>query len=513
MSLLKKSCCLFLIVTFALTIGYIPSEVKALSTTPFALESKIYSQATIEDDFVDNHVLVVLTNEASLKFKAYTPADFPEITCAKTMELTEAVTPAVRLRVEDGVEKQGTTAVKISPQDPSTFNQILCLELPANNKAGVLEAIVALQKRDDVLYVGPDYYMHGYSTMPNDSLIESQWAVNKISLPLAWDITTGSSRVTVGVIDSGISSAHLDLQGNLNIGLSYDFITDQPCGSSIYAPAIHGTQVAGIIGAVGNNNRGVAGVCWDVTLISLRIMEENLTFTMGNFIEAVNYAESKNIDILNLSGGATGVDQSEITPMYQAVQNYSGLLVCAAGNSNSDNDVNFVYPGYLPFSNVMMVGASTAADQKKSDSNFGDYSVDLFAPGDNITTTAGSVYNSFGQTSSAAPFVTGVAALMMSIHPELTPAQIRQTIIDNVDIIPAFEYLSLSGGRLNAYKALSDDDIHSYTGNASGHTCTGTYCNYWEPHTVRVGSTACIVCGYDTSGLIMRVDTIVSEIA
>lgn len=97
MSLFKKTCCLLLIVAFALTIGYIPFEVKALSTAPIATETKIYSQASIEDDFVDNHVLVVLTNEASLKFKTYTTEDFPEIACEKMRELTEAFTQSVLL--------------------------------------------------------------------------------------------------------------------------------------------------------------------------------------------------------------------------------------------------------------------------------------------------------------------------------------------------------------------------------------------------------------------------------
>ena len=160
-----------------------------------------------------------------MKFKTYTPADFPEITCAKTMELTEPVTPSVRLRVEGGVEMQGTNAVKISTQDPSTFNQILCLELPVNSKAGVLEAIAALQKRDDVMYAGPDYYVHGYSRTPNDPDIASQWGINQISLPAAWDITTGSADVLVGVLDTGIEASHDDLQDRVNVSLSRTYIS------------------------------------------------------------------------------------------------------------------------------------------------------------------------------------------------------------------------------------------------------------------------------------------------
>lgn len=535
MRLFKKTCCLFLVGVFALLIGYMPFSVRALSTTPIATETKIISQASIEDNFVDNRVLVVLTNEASLKFKTYTAEDFPEIVCKETRELTEAVTPSVRLCVEGGAETQGTNAVKISTQDPSTFNQILCLELPGNSKAGVLEAIAALQKRDDVLYVGPDYYMYGHSTVPNDSFIGDQWAVNKISLPLAWDITTGSSSVTVGVVDSGISSVHPDLLGNLNIGLSYDFVTNQPCGTSIYAPAIHGTQVAGIIGAVGNNKSGVAGVCWDVTLISLRVLGENLGGYMSDVIEAINYAESKNIDVLNLSLGNPEIPSSDTSPMYAAIGNYSGLLVCSAGNDNSDNDETPIYPAQLPFSNIISVGASTEADQRWIDpdpkynrgSNYGEFSVDLFAPGDNIQTTAGATYVPFDRTSAATPFVTGVAALLLSIHPELTPAQLRQVIMDNVDQVAAFADICVSGGRLNAYKALCDDSIHSYAGNASGHSCSGANCSYSEPHTYTatrhnasqhklycaqcsyttyanhtylIGGTMCTVCGYSSSG-------------
>lgn len=529
MKLLKKGLCLFLAGILALMVGYMPFTINALSTTPIAMETKIYSQASIEDDFVDNHVLVVLTNEASLKFKTYTPADFPEITCAKMTELTEPVTPSVRLRVEGGVEKQDTNAVKISTQDPSSFNQILCLELPVNSKEGVLEAIAALQKRDDVLYVGPDYYVHGYSRTPNDPKITSQWGINKISLPAAWDITTGSSDVLVGVMDTGIEASHDDLQDRVNVSLSRTYLSTPSTVNVTTNPGLHGTLIAGIIGAEGDNGKHGTGVCWDVTLVSLRVLENDLSGESSAVVSAIHYAESISIDIINCSLGLLNLPTSERIPFYEAIENYSGLLVCAAGNHDADNDTLLNYPSWFALPNILCVAGSNESDTRAEDSNYGDVTVDLFAPGEVIySTEPGNDFTADSGTSFAAPFVTGVAALMLSIHPELTPTQLKQTIMDNVDHVAALANLCVSGGRLNAYKALTDDDIHSYTGNASGHFCTGTNCDYWESHTYtvtpyntnqhkhycaqcsyatyanhtyRVGSTICTVCGYNSSGL------------
>lgn len=492
-------------------------------------ETKVYSTATVADAFVDNHVLVVLTNEASLQFQNYSPEDFSEIECLQVDDLTKTVAPMVQMKVDSmkGNQPAANTSVRVSTQDPATYNQILCLTLPSNSKANVIKVIKQLQDREDVLYVGPDFYVHGYAT-PSDYSATTQWGIGKISLPSAWDITTGSSSVTVGILDTGIDFDHPDLENQLDLNLSKNFVNGSSYSTITNHPGNHGTATAGIIGAQENHGTCITGVCWDVTLVSLRVLKESITNGVtgetSDVIAAIQYAESAGIDVLNYSGGVLELTTNEATLMYQAVQNYSGLLICAAGNKQSDNDEVPVYPANLPYSNVISVGASTNSDQiwvnlnindpNNLGSNYGDYSVDLFAPGEGINSTiVGDGYASNSGTSFAAPFVTGVAALLLSIHPELTPAQIRQTIIDNVDIIPAFEYLSLSGGRLNAYKALSDDDIHTYTGNANGHSCSGTRCSYSEPHTVRVGSTACIVCGYDTSGLIMRVDTIVSEIA
>ena len=527
MSNIKKFFCVAFVFLFILTQSNTGAAITSNPSNLTLSETKIYSTATAADDFVDNHVLVVLTNEASLQFRDYSPEDFPEIDCLQTEDLTKSVAPMVKMKVDSmkGIQPSSTTSVRVSTQDPSAYNQILCLELPTNSKANVIKAIKQLQDREDILYVGPDFYVYGCAT-PNDYNATTQWGIGKISLPSAWDITTGSSSITVGVLDTGIDFDHPDLENQLNQNLSRNFVDASGYSNVENYPGNHGTATAGIIGAQENHGTRITGVCWDVTLISLRVFKESIlgkvTGERSDIIEAIQYAESVGIDILNCSGGVLELTTDEATLMYQAVQNYSGLLVCSAGNNKSDNDEIPVYPANLPYSNVISVGASTDSDQIWIDpdpnsnlgSNFGDYSVDLFAPGEDINSTiVGDGYASNSGTSFAAPFVTGVAALLLSIHPELTPAQIRQTIIDNVDIIPAFEYLSLSSGRLNAYKALTDDDIHSYVGNASGHSCSGTRCSYSEPHTVRVGSTACIVCGYDTSGLIMRVDTIISSIA
>lgn len=548
MNRFKKIFCLVFVFLFVLTQSNTGSAISGTDAKLVPTEMKVASTATIEDDFVDNHVLVVLTNEASLQFRSYSPDDFPEIDCLQAEDLTKSVAPMVQMKVDSmkGIQPAATASVRVSTQDPATYNQILCLELPSNSKANVLMAIKQLEGRDDILYAGPDFYVYGYAT-PSDYNADTQWGVGKISLPSAWNITTGSSSVTVGILDTGIDFDHPDLENQLDLNLSKNFVDGSSYSTITNHPGNHGTATAGIIGAQENHGTCITGVCWDVTLISLRVLKESIlgkvTGESSDIIEAIQYAESVGIDILNYSGGTLGLTTDEATLMYQAVQNYSGLLVCAAGNKQSDNDEVPVYPANLPYSNVISVGASTNSDQiwanlnindpNNLGSNYGDYSVDLFAPGEGINSTiVGDGYASNSGTSFAAPFVTGVAALMLSIHPQLTPAQIRAAIINSVDEVAAFEHLCLSGGRLNAYKALSSDLLHSYSTSdytIEGHLCQGytceyvqrhtlgyhvpynavrhrricSYCGYsaFSSHTYHEGNPVCYYCGYDSSGL------------
>ncbi len=245
----------------------------------------------------------------------------------------------------------------------------------------------------------------------------------------------------------------------------------------------HGTAVAGIIGAQGNNSIGVSGVCWNVRLVSLKVKNDTDTVRTDDIVEAINYAQEKGIKILNMSVGA-----NHTLALENAISNYDGLLVCSAGNDSCNIDANMMYtyyPSSYTSSNIISVGASTPSDTKKSNSNYGSTSVDLFAPGENILSTypialcnAGTCgydhtaegafsegYHYFQNTSAATPFVAGVAALILSQDPNYSTSFLKLMIEGNVDEIAAFEGLCAWGGRLNAYESVHLN--HSYNDSCS----------------------------------------------
>ena len=222
--------------------------------------------------------------------------------------------------------KNGTVDQKMGER----YHQLLCLELDKNSKENVLAAIGVIEERDDVYYVGPDYkinldeenqneliydeektnnsYLSRLSQtrsmalmspiLPNDPKLSKQWAIDKIKLPLAWNYTTGSNQVVVGVIDSGIDHTHPELAGKVDTSLSYDFVHSTSSMPALRDLNHHGTMVAGIIGAETDNNVGMAGVCWNIKLASLRILDYGNRGDYDDAARAINYAGEKNIPIL-----------------------------------------------------------------------------------------------------------------------------------------------------------------------------------------------------------------------
>ena len=556
--MMKKVVCAILSgILFCISVGGIPIAVRIVE----AVEERIACDATLEDNFADNKVIVILNNETSLAFNTYDVNDFSEIECLKVDDLTMYTKEKVYNQVMGVVDEDSSSACALGAIDETKYNQILCLTLKCSSKVGVLEAIDRLESRKDIIYVGPSYTASLQSTYPNDHYYEEdQWGMEKIEMPKAWDITKGSTAVLVGVIDSGIDASHDDLEGQLYPDLHMDFTGNAP--QEIDTPIDtygHGTAVAGIIGAKGNNSIGVTGVCWNVSLVSLRVAIGEEWVSEDRVAAAIDYANGENIPILNLS---LRVDHSAL--LQEAVETYPGLMVCAAGNDGTDNDLIPVYPASYSSSNIISVGAAFSRDERfyesvldengkrvKVGSNYGVSTVDLFAPGVGIRTTVpDDGYDYLSRTSMATPFVTGVAALMLSYNPYLTSTQIRQIIIDNVDVIydadgnSVFGELCVSGGRLNAYKAVRaayhthdeyldvDPDWHTYNCETCDHceievpheyvryginkgANSGTthrkycHCGYYvvEDHVVRAandGSTMfpaeCIICGFTATG-------------
>ena len=509
------------VLAIVLVIGIVFAEHSILSQTTTAsaeenmnyFEEKSYCSATLEDDFADNRVLVTLKSEVSKEFNSYSKEDFFGISCVSVADLSQESAQMVKRQ-----QLEGTA----SDVDIRNFKTVLSLELAEKNKENVLETIRELEKRDDVLYAEPDYIMTFFADPnPKPTYYNSQWAIPKISLPSAWDITKGNSSVKVAIMDSGIQANHTDLSGKVDTALSRDFNLSSPyIPSSVTDPEGHGTWVAGIVAAKGI---GVIGVAPDVTLVSLRIANPDINPSTGQyqlsgnaaaFIStatlAFDYCAGKNFDVINLSAGYYGTPSSTLKSKIEAC---GSLVVCAAGNENNDNDGSTpVYPASFNSANIISVGATKSDDTRPNvsdwgydnngnpqGSNYGATSVDLFAPGDNIISTfPTNTYMSAPGTSAAAPMVAGVAALIKSANPSLSAAEIKGLIVDNVDFpivngVNPLQGKCVSNGRLNALKALQKantmpvtDGVYKIQSKTSGklihaaNAANGAAAHLWE---------------------------------
>lgn len=449
-------------------------------------EQKKICHATIDDNFEDDSVIVIFNNDTSLKLNDYDKSDFSDIGARKVDDITSYTVEEIKDKCIDkarmeisGFDTYVTSSgdFKFSSinennlvnyvddqvkEEYSSFNQMVEIKLYTKSKQNVLDVIRELEKRDDVLVAEPNYIIELNSSpiTPNDTYVNEQWAIEKINLPSAWSLTNGSKSVSVGVIDTGIQANHPDLSANIDKTLSKSFVDDSPLTDE----RGHGTHVAGIIGAVGNNNAGITGTCWNVNLISLKIHLQNKDGNVAELAKAINYAEENEIQIINNSNSFTR--NSEV--LRKAIENYSGIIITSAGNhyKDIDNDNNYTrkYPSVYTYSNIISVAASDESDGLwhtgyYEGSNYGVKSVDLAAPGFSIYSTyfentSYLYYKKMTGTSMATPYVTGVAALIKSKYPSISTAGIKKAILDGVDKISDLSDKVKTGGRLNAYKAL-----------------------------------------------------------
>jgi len=302
----------------------------------------------------------------------------------------------------------------------------------------------------------------------------------------AWTISTGNSDIVVAVLDTGIHYTHEDLQANLwtnpnetsdgqdndhngfvddlrgwnfvsNNANNYDDNTHKLFqGECIYDPQYHGTHVAGIIGAKGNNDRGIAGVCWDVRLMALKICDYCGITTADRIINALDYATKNGAFLTNNSYGG-GPYSTSVKAAITRAQNRDRLYVAAAGNeqNGNNNDQNPVYPASYDNGNIIAVLATTNEDDRASFSNYGQNSVDVGAPGVDIFSAQSSGYGHMSGTSQAAPHVAGVAALALGVCPGLTYGPLKNLIINGADDVDDLNNKCVSDGRLNAYNVLN----------------------------------------------------------
>ncbi|MEO5858347.1 MAG: S8 family serine peptidase [Pyrinomonadaceae bacterium] len=322
---------------------------------------------------------------------------------------------------------------------------------------------------------------------PNDPLFALQWALNNtgqgggkanahIDALKAWAKTRGSAEVVVAVLDTGVDYAHKDLVENMWIrpaGLP-EYVDaelgtiDDLHGFDAEANASdpmddngHGTHVAGIIGAEGDNGEGIAGVNWNVKIMPLKFLGRGGFGNVNDAIESINYAIDRkkngvNLRVINASWGST----QRSKPLEDAIRaaGEAGILfVAAAGNSSTDNDRRAHYPSNYDLPNMLSVAALDRNDQLASFSNYGAKTVHVAAPGREITSTwLGDQYREASGTSMAAPYVSGIAALILSSEPKLSMAKLRERIMKSSDPIDSLLGKVVGGGRLNAAKALGE---------------------------------------------------------
>ncbi len=324
--------------------------------------------------------------------------------------------------------------------------------------------------RDPVVrFVEPNLVLRAFQ-VPNDPLFGNEWGLRNVGqaggtagadvhATSAWDMTT-SAGTTVAVVDTGVDRSHPDLAPNIwtspvTGSPGWNFIDGSPDSND---DAGHGTHVAGIIGARGNNGIGIAGIDWNIKIMPLKFLDANGQGNTADAADAIGYAVANGARVVNASWG--GPDFSEA--LYEAVQSAGTkgvLFVAAAGNDGQNTDASHEYPADFNLPNVVSVAATDRNDNLADFSNFGPGSVGLGAPGDDIYSTVPpatdpSGYTSFSGTSMATPFVSGAAALYLSTHPQATPDQIRTAILQTVDPLPALAGKVASGGRLDIAKLL-----------------------------------------------------------
>jgi thermitase len=363
----------------------------------------------------------------------------------------EYVQGEVLVRFHDGVtESRRNEIIKRMGAKSSRLLQrnIFKLRLPGTER--VEQAISSLESNPDVLIAQPNYIYRALA-IPNDTDFADQWNMTKIGMPAAWDITRGDAAVVIAVIDSGVTLAHPDLQSKLTAPSTWhDFVDGDNLPDDENG---HGTHVAGIAAAATNNSLGVAGVAWQCRIMPLRILDEKGEGSTVSIISAVDLAVDQGADVINLSLGTKSSD-SLLQAAVDRAYNAGVVVVAAAGNkliSKGETDEPF-YPAAYP--QVIAVAASDSANIVPVFSIRGDY-VDVAAPGVSIKSTFLSGYNIMSGTSMAAPHVSGLAALMMSINPALTPAQIATALKTTATDIDAPGVDIASGyGLINASASL-----------------------------------------------------------
>lgn len=296
-------------------------------------------------------------------------------------------------------------------------------EVPPDQLASLL---AQLSSDPNVEWVEPNFQIALLETIPNDPAFELQWWLNRIQAPLAWDYSTGSTAITIAIVDSGIDYSHPDLAGKIIGGK--DIVNDDAIAEDENG---HGTAVAGIAAAITNNAEGISGVSWGARILPVKVTGADGLGTYEATAAGIVYAVDAGAAVINLSLGGSAPSQLLLDAVTYASAN--GVVVVAASGNNGSQNV--LYPAR--YNQTIAVASTDYNNQVSGFSNYGP-EVDIAAPGQSIySTTLGGLYISRTGTSMAAPLVAGAAAVLLSLPGNNAPSLVRQQILGTaLDIAP-----------------------------------------------------------------------------
>lgn len=358
-----------------------------------------------------------------------------------------------------------------------SIKDLEALQFPTEKEAN--SALELYRKHPEVIYAEHDYRVN-IADAPNDERFSSQWGLQNMGLysgkndidinaPEAWAIFADNSNVVIGIIDTGIDYNHPDLVKNLWVNpkeIANNQIDDDRNGyiDDVYGINVingsgnplddnnHGSHVAGIIAATGNNQIGISGILQNAQIISCKFLDSFGSGSVSDAITCLDYFSTLNANIIATNNSWGGGDYSQA--LYEAISNHlkEGILfVTAAGNNSADNDRKNFYPSNYILPNIISVAAIDRNGKLANFSNYGRYTVQAAAPGVSILSTIVQDYGEMDGTSMATPFVTGLAGLIKAYDSNANWSNIKNRIIASGKSLNALKTSTLTGKLIRAY--------------------------------------------------------------
>lgn len=326
----------------------------------------------------------------------------------------------------------------------------------------------ALAKDPEVLYAERDAAIEAQGYTPGDPSFGLQWGLDNagnidINATRAWARTRGSSSIIVAVLDTGIDLGNPEFAGRIwtnpapSAGDGYagdvhgwNFVADN---ADVQDDDGHGTHIAGVFGANGNNDVGGAGVDWGARIMPLKVLDSRGTGSNASMIRAIDYAVRHGARVINASWGG-GAYSHAMADAIRDAGDRGVVFVTAAGNGGGNDDSTPFYPASYRLPNQIVVTAVDESGKLARFSNRGARTVDLAAPGSDILSTIPGGYAYMSGTSMATPYVTGVVSLLASLRPSYSATQLVQQVLATARPLPGLAGKTTTGGIVDAARAL-----------------------------------------------------------